>query len=219
MSRYKLFIFDFDGTLVDTAPDITHYINEIFISKGLLPNSIEDVKNSIGWGVHELVQKLAAKQSVGLSAADLEVFVSEFKDNYRKAPSVRSRPYEGVMEMLSGELSSVEKSIVTNKPHELTVQILKELNMERFFKTVIGTGIGYDPKPSILSTEETMKLMNASKHNTLFIGDSRIDQETAKRAEVDFAWMTYGYDKAWESEPEYVFNSAFEWRTILNEHV
>lgn len=209
-----MLIFDFDGTLVDTAPDIAYLMNEVLVAKGLRPSSLQDVKNSIGWGVFELVQKLAAKQSVMFSEVELQKIVDEFKAKYRKDPIVRSKPYEGVVEVLSQELAQTKKSIVTNKPHDLTVQILKDLKMDCFFHEVIGTGIGYDPKPSIISTKEVMKRSGVSNKNTLFIGDSRIDQETAKKADVDFAWMTYGYDEVLEATPEYVFNSAFEWRNI-----
>lgn len=220
MSGYSLAIFDFDGTLIDTAPDIAKLMNAILVHEhGMNESTLEDVKSSIGWGVHELVEKLAAKQSFSFDRSTVEAIVTEFKSQYRINPVDLSRPYDGVVDMLSGDLSGIKKCIVTNKPHDITIQILELLDMSCFFESVIGMGSGFAPKPDPSGILKVMDGCCADPKDTVFIGDSNIDLNAAQRAGIDFVWMEYGYDTIPETKPTFTFSSAHQWRSLIDEYV
>ena len=210
---YKLLLFDFDGTLVDTVGDIAFYVNEVLAGEGQSGHSVERVKEAIGWGVHELFKELAPEFSSDTER--LERAVEAFKRCYREKPVLKSRPFEGVQEILEGDLSKAVKGIVTNKPQDITLQILDELGLRKHFKSVIGMHAGFPAKPDPAALLHLMNLLGFSAKETIYIGDSPIDGETSTAAGVDFAWMSYGYHALDGAKPVYRFSSAKEWGVLV----
>lgn len=212
MKPYELLIFDFDGTLVDTLPDIALYAHQVLGEFGVkTPPTLEAVKKAVGRGVHELLKDL------GISAdqALLEEAVISFKRRYSETPVVRTKPYPGVKETLSGPLGNIKKAIVTNKPYALTIKILKELGLEIYFETVIGLDTGYPAKPDASSVNFVMTHYGIPPSKVLFIGDSSIDAETSRNAGIDFAWVNYGYDRLnGVYQPKFEFSGAYEWKSL-----
>src|SRR5688572_14893795 len=107
MKSYDLILFDFDGTLVDTAPDIAFYANEVLVESGYPPKSLQEVTRAIGFGVHELLKTLAPEFAA--DAEGLERAVQIFKMRYAAEPVVRSTVYPHVLEMLEGPLKHKKK--------------------------------------------------------------------------------------------------------------
>ena len=212
MSKYKLIIFDFDGTLVDTAPDIALHANRVLNEFGYPSHGIEEVKRAVGRGVHELLKGL--NEGFIADAAKLETAVKLFKQNYLDEPVIFSKPYPGVKETLIGPLSGLKKAIVTNKPDQLTKKILGELSLASYFDMVIGLDSGYPAKPDPTSTQQVMKMLNASPNEVIFIGDSKVDDETCRNAGVDFGWVDYGYDELDGSVPVMKFSNPAEWKVL-----
>jgi len=212
VAGYQLIIFDFDGTLLDTAPDIALYANEVLRSRGYTEQTLPRVKKAVGRGVHELFKELEPSFKEG--SQELEDAVAAFKRRYWARPVVHTKPYDGVLEMLAGPLSKFKKAIVTNKPHDLTQKILQTLSLSGFFDKVIGLDLGYPPKPDPASVLQLMGFFGAGRTDTLYIGDSNVDAETCRNARIDFAWVEYGYDKLSGLAPAFTFSSAFEWRKL-----
>ena len=211
MKKYRLLIFDFDGTLVDTAPDIALHANAVLKEFKLKEQSLVTVKNAIGHGVHELLKEL------GVSPDDerLESAVASFKRCYREKPVIHTKAYSGVHETLSAPLKKFHKAIVTNKPYGLTVQILNKLSLAAYFNMVIGLDMDYPAKPDPLSTRRVIEQFGADPEKTLFIGDSPVDAETCRNAGIDFAWVDYGYASLNDTyEPVMKFSSAFDWKSL-----
>lgn len=211
IKSYQLIIFDFDGTLVDTASDIAFHANEILKEFGLGQRPIEAVKKAVGRGVHELLKDL------GIIANEkrLEQAVASFKRRYWESPVIHTRPYPGVREMLSGPLKNIRKTIVTNKPYGLTVKILQALSLESYFETVIGLDLQYPAKPDPASVRFVMDRWNTDTTKTLFIGDSAVDAETSENAGIDFGWVDYGYDTLKSlQKPLLRFSSPYEWEAL-----
>ena len=212
MPKYDLLIFDFDGTLVDTAPDIAFHANVVLERLSFQRRSLEQVKKAIGRGVHDLMMTLApplAKDSVLLEQA-----VKMFKEKYIHQPVIETVLYPGVRDMVEGPLKDYKKAIVTNKPHELTLQILRLLDLESIFEVVIGMGIEYPPKPNPQSVISVMEQLKSPPSKTILVGDSRIDWQTATNAGISFLRMTYGYD----DEPipgSPASGSAYDWKSHL----
>ena len=214
MPGYELLLFDFDGTLVDTVEDIAFYANSVLVDHGHAPRPVTEVKNAIGFGVHELLKALAP--ALGNEVAVLEEAVQLFKRRYREEPVRRTKPFPGVVETLSGPLSAVKKAIITNKPQDITLQILDLLKLAPYFELVIGMHAGHPPKPDPESMIFTMQKFGASPEACVYIGDSRVDAETSKNAGVDFAWVDYGYDVLGGEKRTYEFKSAGEWERLVS---
>jgi phosphoglycolate phosphatase len=212
MKHYNLIIFDFDGTLVDTLPDIALHANHVLRYFSLPEQDLPAVRKAIGRGVHELLKDLApAFEDETL----LEEAVVLFKKLYYEKPVLYTKPYSNVPEMLKGPLKNTKKAIVTNKPHDLTHVILKELGLLSYFESVIGMGFTHPPKPDPSSTIYVMEQLKSLPCETVFVGDSGVDQETAKKAGVDFAWVDYGYDTLGESQGRRSFSDPKEWKALV----
>jgi phosphoglycolate phosphatase len=212
MKKYKLLVFDFDGTLVDTAPDIALHANDVLREYGFECHTAERVKMAVGHGVHELLKGLSS--GFGGDAERLEEAVLLFKKRYWDHPVVKTVPYPGVEANLSGPLKVFKKAIVTNKPHQLTQKILERLSMGRYFDHLIGLDAGFPAKPDPASLEHIMREANVSAAETLYFGDSRVDAETCLRAGVDFAWVSYGYDRLEGHKPKMTFENAYDWERV-----
>lgn len=211
--QYRLLIFDFDGTLVDTAPDIAYHVNAVLRLHGLPEQPLARVKKAIGRGMHELLRDLGFDKD----AAALDAAVAELKKRYTESPVIETAPYPGVKEMLAGPLGPIKKAIATNKPQLLTEKILRQLSLERHFELVVGDGSNFPRKPDPASVRHILKTLGVEAAEAFFIGDSCVDHQTAVNAGVDFAWMTYGYDESlFRYENLRRFSGAIEWKSIIN---
>jgi phosphoglycolate phosphatase len=215
-TTYKLLIFDFDGTLVDTAPGIAAHANRVLGEFFQPERPLEEMKRAIGYGVHELMRRLTAGRHV--SPKLIEKMVALFKERYAREPLLNTRVYPHVETMLTGPLRPFPKAIVTNKPQDLTVHILEQLSLREHFRSVIGGDGDFPQKPDPSSLIFTTLSLGSSPTKTLFIGDGAVDFETAKNAGVDFAWVDYGYDESLKNESSIRrFSNASDWQTLAAE--
>jgi phosphoglycolate phosphatase len=209
MKKYKLIIFDFDGTLVDTIEDIATYVNQILGIYGYPKHRIDEIKMAVGWGVHELLKCL--EPELGANPQKLDEAVNLFKSMYLKNPVIKTNAYKGVRDVLDGALSGIKKAIVTNKPQDITVDILDRLKLAHHFEMVVGINSGFAPKPDAAATHEVIRRIGTSAENVVFIGDSGIDAQTSKNAGVDFGYVEYGYHRLDDETALYRFSEASQW--------
>ena len=215
MSPWKLVIFDLDGTLVDTAPDIAACANAVLAEEGRKPRSLKEVYTSIGMGVHELFRRLLPDEP-GLGDHVIERMSLRFKSLYADRIAVDSQPYPGVREMLEGPLAAIDKAIVTNKPHVLSVKLLDALDLSGHFRRVIGMHNGFAAKPDPAGVRDVLVTLGCQAERAILVGDSSIDCETARNAGIDFAWVSYGYEDVKPRSAARIFNQASEWREIVD---
>ncbi len=213
MKKYELILFDFDGTLVDTVGDIAYHANQVLVDFGHEVRSVLQVREAIGLGVHELLKELAP--GFGDDALRLEAAVELFKKKYRENPVRETRPFPGVLEALRGSLVNTKKGIITNKPQDITQQILSELGLAEYFEVLVGMHAGFPPKPDPSGIYHAMERLGVGVDRTVYVGDSLVDAEAAQNAGVDFAWVSYGYDEPKKMEAVFRFSTATEWSILV----
>ncbi|MFW6207541.1 MAG: HAD family hydrolase [Spirochaetota bacterium] len=194
--HYKAVIFDLDGTLLYTLPDIARAVNHALQTKGLPPQPLEAYRQKVGWGLDETI-RLALPEELQPSAADsglLSELVEELISEYRRAPYELTTPYDGVPEMLS-ELRQrgAAVAVLSNKEHELTTIVVRELLPQIEFFAVQGVSASVPPKPDPTGVRQLLSAAPASPSEVLYVGDSGVDMQTALAAELYPLGVSWGY--------------------------
>lgn len=185
-------IFDLDGTLVDSAPDIHAAINRLLAEEGQAALDIDTITSFVGDGLPKLVERVMRHLSMDLGQFDL--LVAKALNIYETTPADLSQLYPGVLTALSAlKETGVRMGVCTNKPHGPAVKLLAEKGLGRFFDTVIGGDSTPSRKPDPAPLRAAIDDLGALQ--VLYVGDSEIDAETALSAGVDFALFTLGYRK------------------------
>ena len=183
-------IFDLDGTLIDSAKDIQWVANTALSKIGVASINYEETISFIGEGAPLFVKKMIAARSVETKQQDflLEQFLKFYEDAVQF-----SKPYDNVVTVLKMLKANHNLGICTNKPLKPALKILKHLKLDHFFKCVTGGDNPIarkpDPRP-LLKTSESV-----GDGLCIYVGDSEVDAETAKRAEVPFLLFSEGYRK------------------------
>ena len=203
----KAIVFDLDGTLIDSAPDLHAAANRMLGDLGRPPLTLERVAGFVGNGVPALVARCL--DATGGPADDFDSALARFRKHYARAPAQLTRPYAGVeptLERLAA--SGVALGICTNKPPEFAVTILKELGLMRFVGALVGEGTVPQLKPDPAPLLHCLDRLGADETSALYVGDIEIDAETAFRAKVPFALFSGGYlrESVDAFEPVYVFD-------------
>ncbi|WP_457561740.1 phosphoglycolate phosphatase [Caminibacter pacificus] len=184
-----LLIFDLDGTLIDSVPDITDAINKTFDELGIERVSEEDVRNYLGNGARTLIERaLRGKNDEELLQKTLKIFKNHYKNNVCNKTIL----YPGVKETL--EKLPYKKVIVTNKPYEFVGEILKTLEIDKHFEMYIGGESLPEKKPSPLPLLYVCEKMGYKPSEAVMIGDSKNDILAARNAGIKSVAVNYGYN-------------------------
>ena len=185
----KLLIFDLDGTLIDSVPDLTEAINKTFNELGIDNVTEDEVRNYLGNGARTLIERaLKNKNDQNLLQEALKIFKNHYKNNV----CVKTSLYPGVKETL--EKLPNKKAIVTNKPYEFVGEILKTLGIDGHFEMYIGGESLPEKKPSPLPLLYVCEKMGFEPENSVMIGDSKNDIIAAKKAGIKSIAVNYGYN-------------------------
>lgn len=198
MKRTAL-VFDLDGTLVDSAPDLQAALNETLREIGKPPLALEAVRGMIGDGTAALVARgLAAS---GVQADALAERLPRFLAIYEAAPVARTRPYPGVPQVLAALVSDGRRlAICTNKPQAATVAVLRGLGLDGFFSAVIGGDVLPVRKPHPGHLLGAVKELAATAEDAVMVGDNENDVAAAKAAGIPVVLVRYGYARVALSE-------------------
>lgn len=185
-------LFDLDGTLVDTAPDLVATLNVILERYDLPPQPLDSVKKMIGDGARALLER--GFSSSGAPAPDLDALTTEFVEIYVEACTVHSRPFEGVVSVLENFAAAGHKmAVCTNKPQSPSEIILNGLDLMRFFDVVVGSDRLSFRKPHPQHLLGALELMDAAGQPAIMIGDSYNDVASARNAEMPVIVVSFGY--------------------------
>ena len=201
--RYRALVFDLDGTLIDSAPDIAAAVNLVLERWGWSAQSVAYVETFIGFGARRLVQDLFAAGGLPVDDTTIDVATKEYLDNYTQAPAERTVFYPHVREDLHAlHDAGIRLGICTNKPQALTLKILGILGIADLFDAVVGADAVPVSKPDpghLLAVAERMGLNGEA---WAYVGDTPVDQATATAAAVPFFAVPWGCGSKLQVEPE-----------------
>lgn len=181
-------LFDLDGTLVDSAPDIHAGVNALLAEEGVAPLPFATVRGFIGGGVPVLMTRVIA--ATGLDAGLHAAFCARFIERYEHDPGGLTRPYDGVEAALDA-LADLPLGLCTNKPEGPTRALLAHLGWAGRFSVIVGGDTLPVRKPDPAPLHEAMRRIGGGA--VLFVGDSEVDAETARAAGVPLLLFTQGY--------------------------
>ncbi|MGH1429945.1 MAG: phosphoglycolate phosphatase [Neptuniibacter sp.] len=212
----KLVLFDLDGTLVDSVPDLANAIDRMLLELGKETAGIERVRSWVGNGAAVLVQRaLAGSMETQISNSDeFDNAYALFLKFYGENTADQSRLYEGVVECLvSLQNQQIKMGLVTNKPIIFTRTMLAGFNLAEYFDVVIGGDSLPQKKPSPEPLLEAMASCSASPSETLMVGDSKSDVGAARAAGCPVICVPYGYNHGEDIakyEPDLIVQSLAE---------
>ncbi len=197
--RYPVYLFDIDGTLLDSAPDICGAQSEVLAAAGCPSVSFEFLRGYVGLELRAVFSALLPH----LTVSEMERLSEQYSINYRARRHARTRPYLGVPEALAA--LEGRKSTATTKSTAGTQLVLEHFGLLRHFDHVQGSdGIAYKPAPDVVLA--ALKGLGATAEECLFVGDSPADMQAGRRAGVKICAVRYGYGDPTELakwEPDY----------------
>lgn len=218
MHEIKNIIFDLDGTLIDSIPDIYKSINKSLEYINLPEIPIDNVRKYVGNGAKELVKRTVNFFSDSLDKKYLEIAEEKmynfYMQYYYEHCIDSTYLYEGVENTLKKLVDlNINLFLITNKPNEIAINTAKKLNIFGYFKAIIGDGIYPYRKPDINIWINLKKDYNLSEDNTIMVGDGIPDYEFAKNSGIKVLLALYGItDKniLLDLKNDYYINSFFK---------
>jgi phosphoglycolate phosphatase len=209
--KYKLLIFDLDGTLVDTREDLAAAVNEMRLFYALPELALEQVISYVGDGAQKLVERSLKDTGIDVQQA-LELMLASYKKNI----CVFSQVYEGCCDFLTRLKSqNIPMAVLTNKPQEMTDIILKDLELDHYFNPILGPEGAGCHKPETDGIKKCLEMYKLEKQEVLMIGDHHTDLQVAENASVDNAFFTGGMGNNGGLTPTITFDSYESLSSIL----
>jgi phosphoglycolate phosphatase len=192
---FDLLVFDLDGTLVDSLPDITRALNLALADIGHSPLPPATVRTLVGEGVVRLAEKaLAASAAPDQSAAAAAALAARVRTIYQADPCVETRLFSGMEATLRALQERGHKlAVLTNKPGDVTRPLLRALGIDPFFAAVIGDGDGHPRKPDPGAILALVRRFAVTPARTLMVGDGLPDMDVARAAACPAAAALWGY--------------------------
>jgi len=185
-------VFDLDGTLIDSAPDLHAACVKMLARENAPAPSLQTVTSYIGNGVPKLVER--AMKTARIPKAQHGRLVRSFMQFYNQDPATLTTLYPNLLPLLDALIAKGHRlAVCTNKPEAPARLILDELGIEFYFDVVVGGDTLEQKKPDPAPLLHVLKLMGTD--TCLYVGDSEVDAETAERAKLPMALFTKGYRK------------------------
>jgi phosphoglycolate phosphatase len=221
IKKPEMILFDLDGTLVDSVPDLSRCINQMLEKLGLTRQEEERIRLWVGNGVSKLVSRSIYHSSgINPEPAQLDQALSIFDSLYFKNSHRYSTIYPGVIDFLNFlKTTNIKTGCVTNKAERFTLPLLKKLKLDHFFETIICGDTVARMKPDALPLLTAAKNMSILPEDSLMVGDSISDVNAAKNAGFDIVCVSYGYNHGVDislAQPDAVIDSLIELKDIIS---
>ncbi|WP_068502650.1 phosphoglycolate phosphatase [Magnetospirillum moscoviense] len=197
MNRAKrAVIFDLDGTLIHSLPDLTIAVNKTLAMAGLAPLTDADVGPMVGDGAATLVTR-AFDARGGLPDGNVDLWLERFLAHYEPHAADLTKPWDGVVETLEKlKAKGIALAVCTNKPTKATHDILSVLGIDHFFAVVVGGDDAPALKPNPAHVEAVLTRLRIGADEAVMVGDSVNDVLAAKGAGLPVVVVSFGYSKS-----------------------
>ena len=191
--NFKCLLFDLDGTLIESRDDLADSVNLTLSELKLARLPTETIYRFIGEGVFNLLDRSISASLQSEAARDFsEQGVEVFRRIYAENCLVKTKLYDGVAETLE-KLSDYKKAVITNKPRDFSVRILADLGVLQCFEIISGGDSFPERKPSPVPLLRTAENLGFPVEECLMIGDSRVDIEAGKNAQMKTCGCVFGF--------------------------
>ena len=192
MTQKLTILFDLDGTLVDTAPDLMGAHNHVMKKFGFHQKKLTDIKHLAGRGAWIMMQR-SFKEEITDEKVKKEM-VKEFIDHYAKNIDKRSVPIKGVVNFLKWAKSKkISMAVCTNKQERLAVDLLKKIKLAEYFEYTAGCDTFDFNKPDPRHLTNVIEILGGDINKTIMVGDSEVDSQSAYNAKIPFVLVEGGY--------------------------
>ena len=199
MSQIYTILFDLDGTLVNTAPDLMAAHNHVMKKFGHAEKEMSEIKSLAGKGAWVMMQR-SFKEEIKDEKTKKEM-TREFIDFYAKNIDQNSKPLKGTIEFLDwAKNKNISMGVCTNKQEKLAVDLLKKLNMNKYFEYIAGSDTFSFNKPDPRHLTNVVEIIGGNLKKTIMVGDSEVDANSALNANLPFVLVKDGYTEKSEKE-------------------
>jgi phosphoglycolate phosphatase len=194
MTPARIVVFDLDGTLVDTAPDLINALNFVLDREGLPPVPFEPARKMIGAGARKMIERGLELEGRSATIEDITRLTSDFIDHYAAHIADASRPFEGVENAL-GDLQRLgfRLAVCTNKLEWLSKLLLDQLGMSSRFSAICGADTFGVSKPDPAILKQTVARGGGHLSSAIMVGDAGPDVGVARRAGIPVIGVEFGY--------------------------
>ena len=198
MTQIYTILFDLDGTLVNTAPDLMAAHNHVMKKFGHAEKEMSEIKSLAGKGAWVMMQR-SFKEEIKDEKIKKEM-TREFIDFYSKNIDQNSKPLKGTIEFLDwAKNKNISMGVCTNKQERLAVDLLKKLDMSKYFEYIAGSDTFSFNKPDPRHLTDVVEIVGGDLKKTIMVGDSEVDSVSASNAKIPFVLVKDGYT---EKKPE-----------------
>ena len=199
MKQIYTILFDLDGTIVNTAPDLMAAHNHVMKKYGYAQKKLEDIKSLAGKGAWIMMQR-SFKEEIKDEKVKKEM-TKEFIDFYSKNIDRASEPIKGTIDFLGWAKSkNISMAVCTNKQERLASDLLKKLDMHKYFEYVAGSDTFAFNKPDPRHLTDVVEIIGGDLKKTIMVGDSEVDALSAHNAKIPFVLVKDGYTEKTEKE-------------------
>ena len=209
--QFKGFIFDLDGTLLDTVEDLTKAFNYMRRSLNYPEIPRSKVKKMIGNGMRDVIEQSFAEMNVNPTSAEVDSALDTMRNYYLQHSVETTKPYAGVIETLEFlRKKGCKTAVVTNKYTNAAIDILQKFDMAEYFDVVFGNGEGFPLKPAPELLWESAKRMQLEITECVMVGDNYTDLGSARNAGCKSVFARYGYGVEKDEKADFYVDNFIE---------
>lgn len=216
MKKYNTIIFDLDGTLLNTLEDLMDSVNFALTINNFPKRSLDEIRKFVGNGVARLIELSIPN---GTNNPEYEKCLNDFKTHYSKNMQNKTGPYDGIIELLRQLSDDGYKMAIVSNKFDAAVKELNKVLFDKYIKVAIGEGKDTTKKPAPDMVFKALSELDSKVDETIYVGDSEVDVQTAKNSGVICVGVTWGFrdrEVLEEKGAEYIINRPMELLNIIN---